>query len=78
MNVSKMLRPTRKILTTAAVAVVAATCVASGNTTSAPAGHVKPSITQATKEWKGAPSSTNEVVLATKEWKADLTGTKEW
>ena len=78
MNVSKMLRPTRKILTTAAVAVVAATCVVSLNTTSDTAGHAKPNVTQATKEWKGAPSSTNEVVLATKEWKTDLPGTKEW
>ena len=78
MNVSKMLRPTRKILATAAVTVVAATCVVSVNTTSATASHAKPGVTQATKEWKGAPSSTSEVVLATKEWKTDLPGTKEW
>jgi hypothetical protein len=78
MNVSKMLRPTRKILATAAVAVVAATCVVSVNTTSATTGHAEPSVTQATKEWKGAPSTPNELVLATKEWKAEPLGTKEW
>ena len=61
MNVSKMLRPTRKILATAAVAVVAAACVVSVNTTSATTGHAKPNLTQATKEWKTEP-------LGTKEW----------
>ncbi len=77
MNVSKTLFPprARKVLVTAVVTIVAATCVVSANSASAAAGHAKPSLTQATKEWK-APS-TGEVVMATKEWKANPL-TKEW
>lgn len=76
MNVTKMLRPPCNILAACALTVVAATCVVSVNTTSATADHTKPAVTQATKEWKPAPSSTKDRVLATKEWKTDPLQTK--
>ena len=78
MNPTNMPRPTRRILATAAVAVVAATCVVSVDTASATAGHAKPGVTQATREWKAATPSTKEVVMATREWKESPLKTKEW
>jgi hypothetical protein len=77
MNVSRVLRPARKILTAVAVAVVAATCLVSANTTSSAAGHQRTDVAQATKEWKKSPSTSN-VVMATKEWKSATPQTKEW
>ena len=76
MNLTNILSRTRKFLVAAAVTAVAATCVASGNAADAPSNDSKPTLNQATKEWK-ARSSTKEVVVATKEWKVGLK-TKEW
>jgi 3-oxoacyl-ACP reductase-like protein len=75
MNTPDALRPVRKIVTAAVVAVAAITCMsAAGTPSAAGAHHGKSAVVQATKEWK-AQSHSNEVVLATKEWKRPVTTT---
>jgi ABC-type glycerol-3-phosphate transport system substrate-binding protein len=79
MNVLRVLRPARKILTASAVAAVAAACLGSATTTPSAAVDHRSDSVQATKEWKT--SSRHDVVLATKEWKsatATSRSTKEW
>lgn len=78
MNVSRVLRSARKILTASAVAVAAVTVLGSGATTASPEND-RSGVSEATKEWK-APvrSKTADIVLATKEWKRPTQLTKEW
>ena len=68
MNALRVLHPTRKILTGVAVAVVAATCMATASTTVSAASHHSSDVTQATKEWNGAPHVNVALAPKTKEW----------
>jgi hypothetical protein len=86
MTVMTALRTARTIGTLATVSVVATLVVGAGTAgTSAGSGTGShhPDVASATKEWKGArTSTTTTMVLATKEWKISTAtvspGTKEW
>jgi len=68
MNLHTPITTARKILTVAAVTLVAATCLGSAATSSsATAGHDRSDSTSATKEWKVV-ATTASVGTHTKEW----------
>ena len=59
---------TRKVLTSIAVAAVAATCMVSSGAGASAAGSHRHDVSSATKEWKGYTTTTAVRVPTTKEW----------
>ena len=82
MNVTRASHLARRVLTSVAIAAVAATCmVSSGVTTATSSSHQSPA-SSATKEWKASSShDATNVLAATKEYRSialSAPSTKEW